>query len=123
MISEDELILQSKTPVLSDETTSLLIRARGFIERGWCRRAEARDSTGRIVDPTSEQAVAWCVLGALHAAGISGSDYWNHPAIHRVVEAINGCWVSGWTICAFNNAQETVEPILAAFDRAIAEVT
>jgi hypothetical protein len=27
-----------------DETTALLVRARGFIERGWCRHALARDS-------------------------------------------------------------------------------
>jgi hypothetical protein len=96
-----------------DETTALLIRARGFIERGWCRHADAKDRFGWSIEPTSDRAVEWCAYGALRAAGWSNGDR-DHPALHRLQAAINSR-----RIAAFNNRQETVEPILAAFDRAI----
>jgi hypothetical protein len=99
---------------MSDETTALLIRARGFLVRGWCRGALAIDDDGKIVDPKSERAVAWCADGALVAAGL-GPDRRSHPAMRRLLATID-CRDIG----IFNNRQETVEPVLAAFDRAIA---
>jgi hypothetical protein len=98
-----------------DPTTALLVRARGFIERGWCRWVFAQDTTGCDVVSTSEYAIAWCANGALFAAGLLRDGYnWN-PAVLRLEAAIGG-----EEIHAFNNRQETVEPVLAAFDRAIA---
>ena len=47
-----------------DATTDLLIRARGFIERGWCQNAAAKNTDGIGIDPRSERAVAWCPAGA-----------------------------------------------------------
>jgi len=94
-----------------DETTALLIRARGFIERGWCRCQQAVDANGSSTSPTSEDAVAWCASGALIAAGASSVF---DPAVQLLHAAI------GKTIWIFNDDQETVEPILVAFDRAIA---
>jgi hypothetical protein len=99
-----------------DETTALLIRARGFVERGWCRGTLARDTAGREVGPTNERAVAWCAFRALLMVGVPylpGARF--HPAYHRVNDAMNG-----EQIHRFNDRQEIVEPILAAFDRAIA---
>ena len=95
-----------------DPTTALLIRARSFLERGWCQRTLALDATAQMVDPTSKRAVAWCAMGALYAAGVPG--YRRHPAVDRLTAVIGDD-----DICDFNNHQETVEPILAAFDRAI----
>lgn len=97
-----------------DETTALLIRARGFIERGWCRLAYAKDANGNAVDPKSGAAVAWCMHGALEAAKTS-DDAW-FRAVDRLTAHTDGIE----DFCDFNNAQETVEPVLAAFDRAIA---
>jgi hypothetical protein len=101
-----------------DETTALLIRARAFIERGWCRFMGAQDAAGNICDARNDQAVRWCVLGALVAAGMpytqSDRSLLPHPAILRLAATI------GEPIAAFNNRQETVEPVLAAFDAAIA---
>ena len=97
----------------TDETTALLIRARGFIARGWCRTANAQDAKGFVVSVHSEHAVAWCMAGALMAAGMS-RDY-GHPAYQRLK-----CAVGGELVLGFNDRQKTVEPILAAFDRAIA---
>lgn len=98
-----------------DETTALLIRARSFIERGWCRWTQARDADGVGIDPISERAVEWCAYGALVAAGLRNGEYKGHSAVCRLIVAIGDD-----SIGSFNNEQETVEPILAAFDRAIA---
>jgi hypothetical protein len=96
-----------------EETTALLIRARSFLVRGWCRGAHARDAADDEVMPTSERAVAWCMFGALVAAGWD-IRHTRHPAYHRLSAATND---EG---AAFNDRQTTVEPVLAAFDRAIA---
>jgi hypothetical protein len=104
-----------------DATTALLIRARGFLERGWCRGVFALDAHGRQVAETSDQAVAWCAIGALLASGMprplmKHPAYSRHPAMRRLQAAI-GNWRN---VGNFNNRQETVEPVLAAFDAAIA---
>jgi hypothetical protein len=105
---------------MTDETTELLIRARGFLERGWCRSAYARNFLGWKVGPKSWWACQWCALGALCAAGMPlckshpAVDQ-SHPAVNRLSAAIGGDYI-GW----FNDHQDTVEPVLAAFDRAIA---
>ena len=96
-----------------DEATAILVRARGFIERGWCREAIATDRFGDITQATSEDAVAWCAEGALVAAGVPFDRSFTHPATQRLWDE------TGMGIGEFNDAQETVEPVLAAFDRAI----
>ena len=99
-----------------DETTLLLIRARNFIQRGWCRDAIARDADGnQLVDARSAEAVAWCSIGALEATGAECFDPSFIPALRRLEVAMRTeC------IARFNDHQMTVDPVLAAFDRAIA---
>lgn len=100
----------------TDETTTLLIRARALIERGWCRGANARDAKGSAIESQSKDATAWCAAGALFAAGLVPDDEcWHHPVVRHFQAAIGG----NRNIQGFNDDQETVEPILAAFDRAI----
>jgi hypothetical protein len=99
-------------PPQTDPTTALLVRARSLLERGWCRKVLARNADGNRVEPTSIRAVAWCMYGAVDAA--VGAPVYTHPAFDRLRAAIGGEDIGG-----FNNRQETVEPILAAFDRAI----
>jgi hypothetical protein len=96
-----------------DETTALLIRARAFIERGWCRET-AQDANGDLVQARSERAVRWCAVGALMAAGVDNHGFWDHPATLRLIAAIGGAKIPD-----FNDAQATAGPVLAAFDRAI----
>ena len=109
----------------ADATTALLIRARGFIERGWCRSAPARDANGNRCAATDEAATSWCAIGALVVAGLphftttkNGEPLLcfpsGNPAVRRLENAVCG------NIPDFNDAQETVEPVLAAFDAAIA---
>jgi hypothetical protein len=98
-----------------DETTELLIRARGLLARGWCRDRSALDADGDAVHPRSPRAVAWCIYGALIASGMTDYRHWPElPAAVRLKAVIGG------SLVVFNEAQETVEPVLAAFDRAIA---
>jgi hypothetical protein len=102
-----------------DDATELLIRARSFIERGWCRDMGAVDENGVEVHATSPLAVAWCALGALDAAGIPylyHRQHGPHPAYWRLKVAIGA-----ERPMDFNAAQETVEPVLAAIDRAIVD--
>lgn len=97
----------------ADETTALLIRARSFLEHGWCRYMWAMDADGHPVDPTTTDAVAWCAEGALNAAGMSEA-MTDHPALNRLRAAM------GVHITLFNDVQESLAPVLMAFDRAIA---
>jgi hypothetical protein len=97
-----------------DETTALLIQARGLLKRGWCRNASARNGLGIPVSPYSKWATAWCASGALNAAaGLSCQV--QTRARNRLADAMGGF------IAFFNDAQKTVEPILAAYDQAIAK--
>jgi hypothetical protein len=96
-----------------DETTEILIRARGFLERGWCRNTLARDADGNAIKPISERAVAWCAIGAVDATRMPW-DTGVKPALLRLEAAIGG-----EPINEFNDHQETLGPVLAAFDRAI----
>lgn len=98
-----------------DPTTALLIRARGFIERSWCRKWFAGDANGWGVTPVSEQAIAWCMTGALMAAQQQTADGCVNDAIERLRSAVGG----DGTLADFNDRQQTVEPVLAAFDFAI----
>jgi hypothetical protein len=99
----------------TDETTELLIRARSLLKRGWCRGTAAQTSFGLPVSLYSRWAVAWCASGALKAARTGTSDLDYRRASIRLIAAIGGV-----NIADFNDRQETVEPVLAAFDRAIA---
>ncbi len=50
-------------------------RAAQLIEKGWCRGALARDGEGNKVGVYSDDAVAYCVVGALMCAtrGVVGA--------------------------------------------------
>jgi hypothetical protein len=98
--------------------TALLIRARSFLERGWCREAAAVDMDGCEVDPTDPNAISWCAYGALMAAGIP-DDGTDDSAFVRLDKEMCDEGLGADSVGHFNDAQETVEPILAAFDRAI----
>jgi hypothetical protein len=100
---------------VTDEATALLVRARALVARGWCRGADARNPLGFKVGPYSRWASRWCMSGALDAAALIASDLDRRFARRRRRAAIDGEYLP-----EFNDRQTTVEPVLAAFDRAIA---
>jgi hypothetical protein len=99
-----------------DDTTRLLLDARGYIERGLCRDALARDKEGAEVHPTDERAVKWCINGSFIAAGLRGRISDDHPAVSRLKRAIGGA-----NLVDFSNGNDKAV-VLAAFDRAILRV-
>jgi hypothetical protein len=104
-----------RTETTDDKATALLIRARGLLERGWCRGTLARNFLGFTVPAYSTSATRWCASGALTVAAMTDSDLVRRHARNRLVAVIGGGLLGH-----FNDSQETVEPILAAFDKAIA---
>jgi hypothetical protein len=100
--------------VVIDGPTTFLIRARALLASGWCRHAQARNFLGFQVSPYSRWATCWCASGAFRAAATGVSDADRRRAQARLIVAIGG-----ETLWEFNDRQETVEPVLAAFDRAI----
>jgi hypothetical protein len=45
----------------------ILIQTRERLQSGWCQGADARDESGSAVDPWSDRARSWSLLGALVA--------------------------------------------------------
>ena len=45
----------------------VLIAARAKIAQGWCKGTSARDVDGWPVAPRSDEACAWCIVGAVRA--------------------------------------------------------
>ena len=101
----------------------LLIAARGYVEKGWCRGAMARNARRVAVVPDSPSAVMWCASGAVRRAGLD---------LGSSVEKVNGChnllmeglsdrekaW--NWSISEWNDRNSRKkEEVLALFDRAI----
>jgi len=96
-----------------DDTTRMLLDARGYIERGWCLWTQAVDAEGKQVLPCDQGAVRWCAYGALVAAGLRNG-VTNHPAVQRLQDAMGDKNIGG-----YNNRQTHSGPVLEAFDRAI----
>lgn len=51
-------------------TSEILETARARLAYGWCSESLARDAHGRTCAPSSPNARAWCMFGALIAAGM-----------------------------------------------------
>lgn len=101
-----------------DADAALLVRAKGFLQKGWCRNAQGRRADGCYVDPESDEAVSWCAYGALVRAGMKNDSLpKDAPALRHLMTAIR-CEDVGPGV--WNNSQKSVEPILKKFDEAIA---
>lgn len=74
-----DLELEDRRPVSAHQVIVRMLTLLGDSAR-WCRGAGARDAAGRPCSPTSPQAVAWSLEGAIDRA--AGRD----PAIGDVVE-------------------------------------
>jgi hypothetical protein len=98
-----------------DEATAILIRAREFIGRGWCRYFHAKNRLGIPVPAMCRWAASWCAVGAIQAA----TSYGTTPEVQEAYARLRNVMGSA-DITVFNDRQKSVESVLAAFDRAIA---
>lgn len=105
------------------ETAEILKKAKALlVEKGWTKECYARGADGEYRLPTSPEATCFCVFGAVQAA--DGADEscdlspegWQARRVLTLAAVTRGYLHVPW----FNDAQESVEPILALFDDAIA---
>jgi hypothetical protein len=95
----------------------VLQRCRDLVASGWCRDADARDASGREVDPSSAEAREWSVLGALaRVAGARATLF----EVERAVVSF-GRVTGTRSLRAWNDARgRTQVQVVAAFDQALA---
>ena len=79
------------------------------LERGWTKGTMARDAAGHPCNPRSDSAVCWCLLGAIERV------YKVMPHSMPAVRNLNAKWAG---VARFNDAQPTLESLVAMFRRA-----
>lgn len=101
-----------------------LRKARGLLEKGWTKGAYARNAEGQKTAWLSPEATCWCARGALLAAAEVNGDFYseNWDNVNKITSIIEHRPCGGLGLLDFNDAQDTVEPILAVFDEVIAEL-
>ena len=94
--------------------TEILLAARAKVEAGWCQGiyTEAMDAAGNVVDPTSDDACRWCMLGGIKAVAD------NYHQVHAAYEFLKQAIPSG-PVAWQENPERTHSEVLAAFDRAV----
>ena len=92
------------------ETISSLNEGRKRIEKGWTRKAYARDAKSRLVAPESPSAAKWCVVG---------SCYSNERGITYLRKAVYAKFGIS-TLSLWNDQSgRTQDQVLEAYDSAI----
>ena len=98
------------------EDAELIRRANELVERGWSRTALALDAAGRQVEPWSEQARSWSLLGALLEAwyeqGLRDGDAF--LVAYTALAFATGGRVEEWNAARWRTRRH----VLAAFPRA-----
>src|ERR1041385_1652270 len=106
------------------DAVALLRRARELIGSGWTQGADARAADGTPLDPWSDEATAWSLLGALVAALEEGEAH--DPALPLTelalaLDALAG-FVDDDSLARWNDAPErTLGQVEAALAAAAAE--
>jgi len=106
-----------------DEQTlaaAVLARATQRIREGWCQQTEARDPVGRPVEPWSEQAAAWSLLGALVSA-LDGPDALPRVPLPALADAMSAlaALIDDHSLSAWNDAPgRTQMDVIAVLERA-----
>jgi hypothetical protein len=100
------------------EVTEVLVAARELIVEPdrWTKRTLAANEEGVGVDPTSEEAVCWCTVGAIQKAAASA----NNPdeLEHLAVRAMFNTYIPYYPLGDWNDGS-THELVLSVFDKAI----
>lgn len=102
-------------------TKEILQKARDLLAMpgGWGPGGYAFDAGGNIVKPNSQNACRFCALGAVyHVMDMEGPGAAGRPEPLKVLYKAYG--QDDGLVCGLNDAADTVEPILALYDKAIA---
>jgi hypothetical protein len=83
----------------------------------WTKGHYAKNSSGYQVYPFEPEAACFCSYGAMSRFAAEGGT----ANLHAAEDAVRAQVPNG-DLIGFNDAQESVEPVLAAFDRAIAKL-
>ena len=99
----------------------LLLSARELILSGWCQGTDARDRAGNAVEPWSEHAVEWSILGAIvRVLELEAEEYGEVPleelasALYAVADLIEVDSLADWNDAAERTQAEVIETIRAA---------
>lgn len=104
----------------------VLEQARALIadQTHWCQNALAVDAEGCETDPSADDAMAWCALGAIYRASDSGilSPAFDEAdaALWRAIPTIRPGWTLDATVADVNDGLDHAA-VLALYDCAIAE--
>ena len=95
-------------------TADILNRAADLIapDGAWTQGALARTRNGYAIGPEEDDAVCWCVQGALYRAG--GENVWAAGDAHIALKASLGSSVSGWNDAPERTPAEAVAALRAA---------
>lgn len=108
-------------------TLQILTEARAKLAQGWCTFVFAKTKTGHWVDPRSDEAIAFCAMGALSAASESRPyTCATQPAEIALEECLPEIFEykgfgPGDRVAQFNNMTSQAD-VLNLFDRAIAKL-
>jgi hypothetical protein len=102
----------------SQNLIEVLRKARDLLSQpgAWTKGHLARDGAGYPVDPLSGDGACFCIVGAIDF--ITRDNHEMHDAARS--ELRKG--MSGIGLASFNDSQDTVEPVLELFDKAIARL-
>lgn len=108
-----------------NDTIDHLKEARSIIEKPehWCKGKYAMDDKGNAACVDGSQAVAWCMLGAVHKAILTFSKRHSPEIFIRYTEATRALAYSlGNTVLTLSvyNDTHTHEEVIALLDKAIA---
>jgi hypothetical protein len=107
------------------EKIEILQKAKEILSKpgAWLKRTYARTETGISTWGHSPNAVCWCAIGAVQKATLSPEETKNSIPDWTKVQ---GIWDeldrTIGDVTVFNDAQETVEPVLEVFDKTIARL-
>lgn len=99
---------------------ALLARAAQLVREGWCQQVDARDTQGAPVEPASDLAAAWSLLGSIVAAldGPAAVADTGLPALARAMAAIADL-VEDHSLQGWNDAPgRTQRQVVAALEQA-----
>lgn len=88
------------------------MKAYELIERGWCREALARDTSGKHVGTNSKSACAWCAVGAIDRVYNTSPEF--EAALAKLAAEIGTEEIGAWNDEPGRTASDVIEAMRRA---------